>query len=89
MDQFIEKFKDSPFGKKLEEEILKPFDKSQNHKNALTFRKYSLTKWELFKACVMREFLLMKRNSFVYVFKSTQVLLLLSVLLLYLFVIIL
>jgi len=53
---------------------LKPFDKSQSHNNALVFKKYSLTKWELFKACIMREFLLMKRNSFVYVFKSTQVL---------------
>ncbi|RZC04317.1 Pleiotropic drug resistance protein 3, partial [Glycine soja] len=43
-----------------------------HHKNALVFKKYSLTKWELFKACMMREILLMKRNSFVYVFKSTQ-----------------
>ncbi|XP_061351458.1 pleiotropic drug resistance protein 3-like isoform X2 [Gastrolobium bilobum] len=72
VDQFIGKFKDCPFGQKLEDELLKPFDKSKNHKDALTFRKYSLTKWELFKACMMREFLLMKRNSFVYVFKSTQ-----------------
>lgn len=73
IDQFIKKFKDCPFGQKLKEELLKPFDKSQNHKNALVFKKYSLTKWELFKACMMREILLMKRNSFVYVFKSTQV----------------
>ncbi|XP_027329792.1 pleiotropic drug resistance protein 3 [Abrus precatorius] len=72
LDQFIKKFKDCPLGQKLEEELLKPFDKSQNHKDALVFRKYSLTKWELFKACMMREILLMKRNSFVYVFKSTQ-----------------
>lgn len=70
----IEKFKDSPLGKKLEEELLKPFDKPHSHKNALVSKKYSLSKWELFKACIMREILLMKRNSFVYVFKSTQVL---------------
>ncbi|RDX80824.1 Pleiotropic drug resistance protein 3, partial [Mucuna pruriens] len=72
VDQFIKKFKDCHFSQKLKEELLKPFDKSQNHKNSLEFRKYSLTKWELFKACMMREILLMKRNSFVYVFKSTQ-----------------
>ncbi|KAE8711890.1 ABC transporter G family member 37 [Hibiscus syriacus] len=35
---------------------------------------YSLSKWELFKACSMREFLLMKRNAFLYVFKSVQLL---------------
>ncbi|KAG4929458.1 hypothetical protein JHK86_046419 [Glycine max] len=72
IDQFIEKFKDCPFGLKLKEELSKPFDKSQSHKNALVFKKYSLTKWELFNACMMREILLMKKNSFVYVFKSTQ-----------------
>ncbi|KAG2407357.1 Pleiotropic drug resistance protein [Vigna angularis] len=73
IDRFIEKFKDSPLGKKLEEELLKPFDKSQSHNNdALVSKKFSLSKWELFKACIMREILLMKRNSFVYVFKSTQ-----------------
>ncbi|KAG4932201.1 hypothetical protein JHK87_046203 [Glycine soja] len=35
IDQFIEKFKDCPFGLKLKEELSKPFDKSQSHKNAL------------------------------------------------------
>ncbi|MED6182883.1 drug-responsive transcription factor pdr3 [Stylosanthes scabra] len=79
VEQFIEKFKCSSYGKKLNEEISKPFDKSQSHKNALAFRKYSLTKWEMFKACIMREFLLMKRNSFVYVFKSTQLVIVASI----------
>ncbi|KAE9602538.1 hypothetical protein Lal_00049481 [Lupinus albus] len=79
LDQLIKKFKDCPFGQKLEEEHLQPFDKSQNHKNSLTFRKYSLTKWELFKVCMMREILLMKRNYFVYVFKSTQLVIVASI----------
>ncbi|XP_052110559.1 pleiotropic drug resistance protein 3 isoform X2 [Arachis duranensis] len=79
VEQFIEKFKHSSFGKKLGEEISKPFDKSQSHKNALAFRKYSLTKWELFRACIMRELLLMKRNSFVYIFKSTQLVIVASI----------
>ncbi|KAJ4903780.1 ABC transporter G family member 33 [Raphanus sativus] len=36
---------------------------------------YSLPKWELFRACISREFLLMKRNSFVYLFKTFQLVL--------------
>lgn len=39
----------------------------------MSFNTYSLGNWELLKACMAREWLLMKRNSFVHVFKSTQV----------------
>ena len=73
VDQFAKKFKDFHLGHKLDEELSNTFDKSHSHKNSLSFRPYSLTKWELFKACTRREFLLMKRNYFIYVFKSTQV----------------
>lgn len=73
VDQFIKKFEDGHLGWQLNEELSKPFDKSQSHKDALSFRTYSLPKWELFKSCTRREFLLMKRNSFIYVFKSIQV----------------
>ncbi|KAK9291868.1 hypothetical protein L1049_019818 [Liquidambar formosana] len=71
-DMFSTKFKASPFGKKLEEELSEPYDKTQSHENALSFSVYSLSKWELFSACMSREFLLMRRNSFIYVFKTTQ-----------------
>ncbi|XVF66043.1 hypothetical protein PTKIN_Ptkin10aG0002400 [Pterospermum kingtungense] len=71
-DQFSQMFKASYLGEKLEEELSKPFDKTQELKNALSFTKYSLSKWQLFKACMDRELLLMKRNSFVYVFKTAQ-----------------
>lgn len=53
-------------GKKQHEELLAP------SKSAISFNTYSLPKWPLFRACMSREFLLMKRNSFVYVFKSVQ-----------------
>ncbi|KAL5849942.1 hypothetical protein ACOSQ4_007955 [Xanthoceras sorbifolium] len=59
---------------KLDEELLKPYDKSQCHSNDLSFSKHSLSKRELFKACMDRELLLMKRNSSVYVFKTVQLL---------------
>ncbi|KAM7272585.1 hypothetical protein ACFE04_027248 [Oxalis oulophora] len=72
---FYRKFKESPIGKKLKEDISKPCDESQFHKDALTFSEYSLSKWDLFKACMSREYLLMKRNSFLYVFKAVQIVL--------------
>ena len=73
VDELSEMFKASPLGKKLDEELSVPYDKSQSHKDAISFSKYSLSKWELVKACTARELLLIKRNSFVYVFKTTQV----------------
>lgn len=73
VDKFVAMFKEFHVGKKLKEELFKPFDQSESHRHALTFNIYSLRKWELFKACLSREWLLMKRNSFVHVFKSVQV----------------
>ncbi|KAL0375867.1 UNVERIFIED_CONTAM: Pleiotropic drug resistance protein 3 [Sesamum calycinum] len=72
VDMLSRKFKESLHGKKLSEELAVPFDKSKSHKNAINFSVYSLPKWALFKACMSREFLLMKRNSFIYIFKSVQ-----------------
>ncbi|KAK3022678.1 hypothetical protein RJ639_047594 [Escallonia herrerae] len=65
-------FKEFHHGQKLDEELSQPFHKSEFSKSAMSFNIYSLRKWELFKACMAREWLLMKRNSFVHVFKSTQ-----------------
>ncbi|XP_058191678.1 pleiotropic drug resistance protein 3-like isoform X2 [Rhododendron vialii] len=73
VDMFSKKFKESTYGKKLDNELSLPFMKSQ-HKSAISFSPYSLSKWELFKACMSREYLLMRRNYFLYVFKSTQLL---------------
>ncbi|KAG1326104.1 Pleiotropic drug resistance protein 3 [Cocos nucifera] len=72
VDQFTQKFKAYHIGQSLHEELSKPYGKSQCHKNALSFSTYSLSKWEIFKACMAKELLLMKRNSFVYIFKTTQ-----------------
>ncbi|GAY57254.1 hypothetical protein CUMW_178040 [Citrus unshiu] len=72
VDMFSMKFKESPLVKKLDEELLVASDKSKSHKNAISFSVYSLSRWELFKACMSRELLLMRRNSFLYIFKTTQ-----------------
>ncbi|KAK4493468.1 hypothetical protein RD792_006030, partial [Penstemon davidsonii] len=73
------KHEEPPHGKKLKEELAVPFDKSKSRKDAISFSVHSLPKWDLFRACMSREFLLMKRNSFVYVFKSVQLILIASI----------
>ncbi|RVX01546.1 Pleiotropic drug resistance protein 3 [Vitis vinifera] len=72
VNKFERIFKEFPVGQKLAEELSMPSDKSESQNNALSFNAYSLGKWELFKACMAREWLLMKRNSFIHVFKSAQ-----------------
>ncbi|KAJ6432161.1 hypothetical protein OIU84_019417 [Salix udensis] len=72
VNQFIEMFKASNLGQKLAEELSKPYEKSRCPNSAVSFSFYSVRKWELFKACMAREVLLMKRNTFVYVFKTAQ-----------------
>ncbi|XP_068663114.1 pleiotropic drug resistance protein 3-like [Aristolochia californica] len=79
VDEFSEYFKGSALGQKLHEELSSPFDKSQCHNNAMSLKATSLSKWELFKACMARELLLTRRNSFVYIFKSTQMVILASI----------
>uniref|UniRef100_A0A7N0UHR1 ABC transporter domain-containing protein n=1 Tax=Kalanchoe fedtschenkoi TaxID=63787 RepID=A0A7N0UHR1_KALFE len=71
--EFADIFKSSNLGEKIKEELSEPYDKSKSHKNALSTSIYSVSKWNLVKACMAREYLLMKRNSFIYIFKSMQI----------------
>ncbi|CAN7062210.1 unnamed protein product [Brassica rapa subsp. trilocularis] len=75
VDALSRRFKELEIGRKIEDALSKPYDNSKTHKDALSFSDYSLPKWELFRACISREFLLMKRNSFVYLFKTFQLVL--------------
>nr|XP_027114920.1 pleiotropic drug resistance protein 3-like isoform X1 [Coffea arabica] len=75
VDMLSRKFNESCYGKKLE----RPFMKCMDCKNAIILSRFSVPKWELFRACMWREFLLMKRNAFVYVFKSVQLLIVASI----------
>uniref|UniRef100_A0A7N0U871 ABC transporter domain-containing protein n=1 Tax=Kalanchoe fedtschenkoi TaxID=63787 RepID=A0A7N0U871_KALFE len=70
--EFAEAFKSFHIGCELGDELSVPFDKTKSHPAALTTQKYGVSTKELLKACTAREFLLMKRNSFVYVFKGVQ-----------------
>lgn len=71
--EFSEAFQSFHVGRRLGDELAIPFDKAKAHTAALTTKKYGVSKKELLKACISRELLLMKRNSFVYIFKMSQV----------------
>ncbi|KAL9460374.1 hypothetical protein AB3S75_003560 [Citrus x aurantiifolia] len=72
VQEFSEAFQSFHVGQKLTAELRTPFDKSKSHPAALSMKEYGVGKKELLKANISREFLLMKRNSFVYIFKLTQ-----------------
>ncbi|KAM2466591.1 hypothetical protein COP2_008774 [Malus domestica] len=71
--EFVEAFSSFWSGQQLAADLGVPYDKSRAHRAALVTAKYGISNWELFKACFAREWLLMKRNSFVYIFKTTQI----------------
>ncbi|KAJ9537475.1 hypothetical protein OSB04_030208 [Centaurea solstitialis] len=70
--EFAQAYESFHIGSRRKNELAIPFDKSKSHPAALTNNKYGLSKMELLKACIDREILLMKRNSFVYIFKLSQ-----------------
>ncbi|THU51833.1 hypothetical protein C4D60_Mb06t35210 [Musa balbisiana] len=70
--EFAEAFQSFHVGRALGDELSVPFDKTKSHPAALTTTRYGVSKKEVLKANIDRELLLMKRNSFVYIFKATQ-----------------
>jgi hypothetical protein len=74
--EFAERFKSFHVGQQMLKELQVPYEKSKAHPAALTTRKYGLSSWESLKAVMSREHLLMKRNSFIYIFKVTQLIIL-------------
>lgn len=71
--EFVNGFSSFQVGERLLSELTLPYDKAKAHPAALVKEKYGISNWELFKACFAREWLLMKRSSFVYIFKTTQI----------------
>ncbi|KAL8113884.1 hypothetical protein AgCh_020969 [Apium graveolens] len=70
--EFDEAFQSFHVGHQVGNDLANSFDKSKSHPAALTTEKYGVNKTELLKAVTAREILLMKRNSFVYIFKLFQ-----------------
>jgi hypothetical protein len=73
VSEFAQMFKRFHVGLQLENHLSVPFDKNRSHQAALVFSKHSVSTRELLKASFDKEWLLIKRNSFVYIFKTIQV----------------
>ncbi|XWS59522.1 hypothetical protein CRYUN_Cryun08bG0129100 [Craigia yunnanensis] len=73
VSDFVHGFGSFHIGQQLASDLRVPYDKSRTHPAALVTEKYGISNRELFRACFAREWLLMKRNSFVYVFKTVQI----------------
>ncbi|XP_055830839.1 pleiotropic drug resistance protein 2-like [Solanum dulcamara] len=71
--EFAELFSNFHVGQQLFDDLGVPYDKSKTHPAALVTEKYGISNMELLKACLSREWLLMKRNSFLYIFKTFQI----------------
>ncbi|XVF49249.1 hypothetical protein PTKIN_Ptkin03bG0253300 [Pterospermum kingtungense] len=72
--KFAEAFRSYQTGKDLHEELSIPFDRRYNHPAALSTSRYGVKRSELLKTSFDWQMLLMKRNSFIYVFKFIQLL---------------
>ncbi|XP_020248673.1 ABC transporter G family member 31 isoform X1 [Asparagus officinalis] len=73
--KFVEAFASFRVGKRLSEELTVPYNRCHNHTAALSYSSYGIKRFELLKANFDWQLLLMKRNSFVYIFKFVQLLL--------------
>ncbi|KAM0939679.1 putative ABC-type sulfate transporter [Dioscorea sansibarensis] len=74
--EFAESFKTFHVGRYISDSLSIPYDQNRAEYNLIvkeTTNKYGISNWKLFKACFSREWLLMKRNSFVYIFKTFQI----------------
>ncbi|KAL8147902.1 hypothetical protein AgCh_005286 [Apium graveolens] len=72
-EEFGSRFKRFQIGKKLDDDLSQPIHKAVPSDSALSFTKFTSPRnWQIFKACIAREWLLMKRNSFLYAFKAAQ-----------------
>ncbi|KAL8148056.1 hypothetical protein AgCh_005408 [Apium graveolens] len=70
--KFAETFRSHQSGKSLGEELNIPFDRRYSHPAALSTSQYGVSRIELLKTSFDWQLLLMKRNSFIYVFKFIQ-----------------
>ncbi|KAK5830951.1 hypothetical protein PVK06_014746 [Gossypium arboreum] len=72
VEEFAVAFQSFHVGKRLQDDLATPFDKNRSDPTLLTTKNYGVNKRELLKACFSKELSLMKRNSFIYIFKLIQ-----------------
>lgn len=70
--QFADAFRSFHVGKSIQNALAEPFDRTRSHPAALATSKLGVSRMELLKATIDRELLLMKRNTFMYIFKAVN-----------------
>ncbi|KAI3816188.1 hypothetical protein L1987_15879 [Smallanthus sonchifolius] len=71
--EFTQPFTRSQLGQNLYNNLASPHDITKVRPAALVKQKYGISNWDLLKANLAREWLLMKRNAFLYIFKTCQI----------------
>ncbi|KAM0019487.1 putative ABC transporter, AAA+ ATPase domain, ABC-2 type transporter, ABC-transporter [Helianthus debilis subsp. tardiflorus] len=71
--EFTQLFARSQLGQNLYNNLASPYDVTKVHPAALVDQKYGISNLELLRANLAREWLLMKRNAFLYIFKTCQI----------------
>ncbi|KAI7730029.1 hypothetical protein M8C21_019980 [Ambrosia artemisiifolia] len=71
--EFAHLFTHSQLGHNLYNNLASPYDITNAHPAALAKEKYGVSSLDLLKANLAREWLLMKRNAFLYIFKTFQI----------------
>ncbi|CAK9221411.1 unnamed protein product [Sphagnum troendelagicum] len=71
--RMVKKFQESEVGQEITNYLATPYNRASSHQYALVTTNFALSKWELLKACTEREWLLIKRNKFIYIFRTCQV----------------
>ncbi|CAI9755629.1 unnamed protein product [Fraxinus pennsylvanica] len=75
VEKFVEGFQSFRVGNSLSQELAIPYDKRYNHLAALSTSTYGVTRARLLRISFSWQILLLKRNSFVFIFKFIQLLL--------------
>ncbi|KAJ0493069.1 putative ABC transporter, AAA+ ATPase domain, ABC-2 type transporter, ABC-transporter [Helianthus annuus] len=71
--EFTQLFARSQLGQNLYNNLTSPYDVTKVHPAALVDQKYGISNLDLLRANLAREWLLMKRNAFLYIFKTCQI----------------
>ncbi|XP_077234885.1 ABC transporter G family member 39-like isoform X2 [Tasmannia lanceolata] len=73
VSEFAQCFRSFYIGQQLTELLKNPYTEVKAYPSALVTEPYGISSWEILKICFSREWLLMKRNWFIYVFKTFQI----------------
>ncbi|GLJ08416.1 hypothetical protein SUGI_0088300 [Cryptomeria japonica] len=71
--EFADMYKSFRVGRRLSRKLSVLYDKLTSHKKSLVFSKHLISNMEIFKICLAKEWLLLKRNAPIYIFKTVQI----------------